>query len=100
MRRKILSSQLTDRIVAMANTTLDAESRTMFCIKASVGLLRHGAILPPRCEYLIFSMSPEDSISSPESLTNVLIMGFAFIGKHWFPEYIIQWFIDLSDNNG
>jgi hypothetical protein len=44
-------------------------------------------------------MSPED-ISSPESLTNVLIMGLALIGEYWISDIIIEWLTDLSDNSG
>jgi hypothetical protein len=45
-------------------------------------------------------MSPED-ISSPESLTIVLIMGLAFIGEHrsWSGT-VFKWLTGLSDNSG
>jgi hypothetical protein len=99
MRAKIVTSQWIDRIVAI-NTTLDEGVAKATCIRISVGVLRHGAILPPRCDHLIFSTSPED-ISSPESLINALIMGLAFIGEHEFWTGItIKWLTGLSDNSG
>jgi predicted transcriptional regulator len=53
MRAKILSSQWIDRIVVMANT-LDYAGEKALCIRYSVRVLRHGALLPPQCDHLIF----------------------------------------------